>query len=269
MDIETVTIEPAPRLAADCAGAGPLVVFLHGIGGNRTNWHDQLRAFAPRYRAVAWDARGYGRSDDYDGPLAFDDFVADLKRLIDHFGAARAHLVGLSMGGRIAVAFAFAHPARVATLTLADTHTGFGALTPAQREDYVATRLAPLEAGKTVADIAPGLVAKLLGPKATDAVRQRLIASVSALRQESYIKSLRATVEQDSVGDYGRLAPPCHVMVGAHDPLTTPALCRALADEIPGAEYTVIPGAGHLTNIEQPEAFNRVALDFIDRHPGA
>jgi pimeloyl-ACP methyl ester carboxylesterase len=67
-----------PRIAVDRAGNGPLVLFMHGIGGNRGNWRDQLPAFAANHACVSWDARGYGASDDYDGPLAFDDFVADV-----------------------------------------------------------------------------------------------------------------------------------------------------------------------------------------------
>jgi 3-oxoadipate enol-lactonase len=72
---------------------------MHGIGGNRTNWHDQLPVFAQRFHAVAWDARGYGASHDYSEPLDFSDFATDLARLLDHFEVERAHLVGLSMGG--------------------------------------------------------------------------------------------------------------------------------------------------------------------------
>ena len=98
---------------------------MHGIGGNRTNWHDQLPAFGARYRAVAWDARGYGLSDDYDGPLSYDDFCGDILRVLDHFGARKAHLVGLSMGGFIAQDFYAHHPERVASLVLADTRPGY------------------------------------------------------------------------------------------------------------------------------------------------
>ena len=105
MKLQTTLIGPAPRIAVDHAGQGPLLVFLHGIGGQRTNWHAQLQALADRFHVVAWDARGYGASDDYDGPLAFGDFSADLVRVLDHFGAEAAHLVGLSMGGMIAQDF--------------------------------------------------------------------------------------------------------------------------------------------------------------------
>ena len=95
----TDIIPGSPRIAVDHEGTGPLSIFLHGIGGNRTNWHDQLAVVGAHFHAVAWDARGYGASDDYDGALDFGDFAVDLARVIDHFGVARAHLVGLSMGG--------------------------------------------------------------------------------------------------------------------------------------------------------------------------
>ena len=91
----TDVIAGQPRIAVDHIGAGPLVVFLHGIGGNRSNWHDQLSEFGRHFHAVAWDARGYGDSDDYDGALDFGDFAIDLARVIGQSGrvvAARPEL---------------------------------------------------------------------------------------------------------------------------------------------------------------------------------
>ncbi len=264
MRVETVFTESSPKIAADCLGSGPAVICLHGIGGNRSNWRDQLPAFAARHLAIAWDARGYGLSDGYDGDLDFADFARDLARLMDHLKLESAHLVGLSMGGRIAADFYFSYPERVQSLTLVDTHTGFAALSAEQRWEYIDSRLAPLRAGKTVADIAPTVAGKLLGPHATPEVRTRLEASIASLRQDCYIKSLTATVEQDSVGDYAAIDVPTHVMVGEHDPLTTPEICRELADQITGARFTLIPRAGHLSNIENAEDFNREALAFLD-----
>jgi len=92
---------------------------------------------------------------------------------------------------------------------------------------------------------------------------------MAALRKESYIKSLEATVNQDTVGDLAAIAVPTHFVVGEHDRLTTVALAGAMAAEVPGAELTVIPGAGHLSNIENAEAFNRSVMNFLARHPGA
>lgn len=252
-----------PRIAYERRGTGPLVVFLHGIGGNRTNWYDQLSAFAQQYTAVAWDARGYGESDDYEGPLEFSAFSDDLERLLDHFKVRRAHLVGLSMGGRIAQHFYFARPARVATLTLADTHAGFAHLSPAQRTAYLEARRAPLLAGKNPRDIAPGLAARLAGPAADERIRRRLIDSIAALRKDSYLKALEATVTQTHIGSLADIEAPVHVVVGEHDRLTTPELMGEMARQIPNARFTVIDGAGHLSNMENPHAFNAATLAFL------
>src|SRR6186713_2896283 len=169
-----------PSLAFDLAGdgSGEFVLFMHGIGGNRSNWRTQLPAFAERFSCAAWDARGYGDSDDYEGPLAFDDFVADVLRVLDHFGVAKGHLLGLSMGGRIAMRTALLHPDRVATLTLVDTHEGFAAFSEEQRRQFVESRRAPLLAGKTPRDIAEPVARSLVGPKATPQQLGELVDSI-------------------------------------------------------------------------------------------
>ncbi len=261
-----ILVGPSPRLALDVAGQGPLLVFLHGIGGNRSNWSEQLPAFAPHFTAVAWDARGYNGSEDYDGALAFDDFAHDLRRVIDHFGASRAHLVGLSMGGRISMRFALLYPERVATLTLVDTDRGFSTLSAEKRAEFVASRRDPLLAGKEPRDIAAGVARSLMSPSASQEVQARLVASISALRKESYLKSLEATVNQDLVGDLSGIAMPTHFVVGAEDRLTPPHLSEAMHHDLPGSALTIIPGAGHLSNIEKPQAFNAAVLSFLLRH---
>jgi len=261
----TQRIPPAPHIAVDVQGAGPLLIFLHGIGGNRTNWRAQLPAFAANFTAVAWDARGYGASEDYDGPLAFDDFVADLERVIDWFGKTKAHLVGLSMGGRIAMRFALCHQERVASLTLVDTHEGFESFTPQKRREFIETRRAPLVSGKEPADIAPTVARSLAGPNAQPEHVQQLIESISALHKHSYLKSLEATVNQVTVGDISRIIAPTHFIVGKDDSLTPVSLHREMAAKMRDAPVSVIPDAGHLSNIEQPEAFNRVALEWLLR----
>lgn len=256
-------IPGSPRIALRRAGSGPLVVFMHGIGGNASNWNAQLPAFAPHFACAAWDARGYGASDDYDGPLAFDDFVDDLLRVLDHFDVRRAHLVGLSMGGRIAMRTALLHPARVATLTLVDTHEGFEAFTPEQRQAFVDSRRAPLLAGKTPADIAEPVARSLVGPHATEAHFRQLVASIAALHKDSYIKSLEATVGQVTLGDISRIAAPAHFIVGADDPLTPPAMHHEMAAKLNGAPVSIVQAAGHLSNIENAAGFNRAALDWL------
>jgi len=256
-------IPGSPRIALDLAGQGPFVLMMHGIGGNRTNWRAQLPAFAPHFASAAWDARGYGGSDDYDGPLAFDDFVADVLRVLDHFGVQRAHLLGLSMGGRIAMRTALLHPDRIATLTLVDTHEGFEAFSPAQRQAFVDSRRAPLLAGQEPADIAGPVARTLVGPHARPEHLQQLVDSIAALHKHSYIKSLQATVDQVVLGDIAQIRAPAQFIVGADDSLTPVAMHHAMAAKMGGAPVSVLPRAGHLSNIENAEAFNAAALGWL------
>lgn len=261
--METVFINPAPRLAVDHMGEGELVVLLHGVGGHRTNWHPNMPALAAHCHVAAWDARGYGDSEDVDGPRRMADFRDDLGRLLDHFGAERAHLVGLSMGGRIAAHFHAAWPQRVASLVLCDTHLGFAHFSPEARATFIARRRDPLLAGKTPADIAPGLARAMMGdPGNTDAL-DTLIGSMSQLRAESYIRTVIASVEDDQAPLLAKVTVPTLVLTGEKDRLTPPALAAEIAAHIPGSELSIIEGAGHLSNIEAPDEFNRIVGTFL------
>jgi 3-oxoadipate enol-lactonase len=174
-----VMVPGAPQIAIEHIGAGPLAIFLHGIGLNRTNWQDQLPVFARDFHAAAWDARGYSDSDDYEGPLDFGDFAHDLRRVLDHFGATRAHLVGLSMGGMIALDFTTRYGDRVATLTLCDSLPGFTHLTEDQRREFIRLREEPLLAGKEPRDMAPAVARSLLGKNPRAGSYERVVESMS------------------------------------------------------------------------------------------
>ena len=266
--VRTERIPPSPRIAVDHVGHGPLVVFLHGIGGNRTFWTDQLQALAPHFQAVAWDARGYGSSEDYEGPLAFADFSADLLRVLDHFGSRRAHVVGLSMGGMIAMDFHARHPERVATLTICDSTPGFGDVPPDQRREFIRSRQEPLLRGQEPKDIAPAVARSLAGPSASETAYRRLVAGMEALHKDSYLKTIEAA---SSVGNFRleEIRVPTHVLVGDEDRLTPPDVSRRMCERIPGASLTVLPGAGHISNLEQPAAFNAAVLSFLLAHRDA
>ncbi len=251
-----------PGIAVTVAGAGPLVVFLHGIGGNATNWSAQVAYFARGYTAVAWDARGYGGSD---GIVAdFHDFADDLARLIRHFGGP-AHLVGLSMGGRIALDTWARTPALVASLTLADTSAGSAeAASPERIGAFLALRRKPLvEDGKTPADIAPDIVAAIAGPNITPAQHARLIASHAALRADAYLATMAVVTRFTDFPDFARVEVPVQVIVGSEDRVATPAYAAAMAARFPNARLHVIPGAGHVSNIEAPNAFNAALAAFL------
>ncbi len=267
--VEFVTdrLPTKPAIVFDHAGSGELLVFLHGIGGYRQNWTEQLAAFAGDFHVVAWDARGYGDSEDYDGPLDFSDFAHDLNRLLDHFETTKVHLAGLSMGGRIAQDFYALYPERVKTLILIATHSGFSDFSAEERQRFVELRRKPLvEEGKEPSDIAPTVAKSLIGPHATQAQYERLVASIAALHKESYIKTIEATTSFDRSRELDKITVPTLLIFGEHDPLTPPTLGRQFADRIKGSEFVVIPKAGHLINIEQPEAFNKALRAFLVKH---
>jgi 3-oxoadipate enol-lactonase len=251
--LDTAFVAGSPRLALSVAGRGPLVVFLHGIGGNRRAWDAQVEFFSREFTACAWDARGYGDSDDYPGALDFHVFSADLARVLRHFEAEQAHVVGLSMGGRIARNFALAHPERVKSLVLANTSPGFDALSPEQVAAFVEQRrtLDPLAQAK-----------RLLAPGAPPEAFERLVASLRALHRECYLKTVEASVAQDVAAPIERIAAPTLVIGSEHDPLYRIDIARDMARRIPGARLVELPG-GHLSNLEQPERFNATVLQFL------
>jgi len=233
-----------------------LLLFLHGIRGSRRNWTRQLEFFSRHFNAAAWDARGYGDSDDYDGPLQFDEhFSADVLRIADHFGAKKMHLVGLSMGGRIARNFALRHPERLHSLVLAGTSPGFNALSGDEVKRFVAERR----------NATPESVRRLLGSRAVPDAYERLMDSVKRVHQESFLKTLEASVAQDRAAPIEQIRAPTLVVTGDEDTLYAPSISREMARRIPGAELVVMKGVGHLSNLEQPDEFNQAVLQFLKK----
>ncbi len=253
--METVLVGPAPRIAVSYAGKGALLLFLHGIRGNRRNWSAQLGVFAGSFTAAAWDARGYGESDDYEGALQFDHFDGDVMRVAEHFGARKLHLVGLSMGGRIARNVALRFPERLHSLTLVATTPGFDALSPEQVRRFVTEHR----------NRTPDTVRRLLGSRARKEAFAELSDSLARVREESYRKTLVASVAQDRDAPIEKIAAPTLVIGGDEDKVYPTRLARELAQRIPGAELVIMRGAGHMPNLERPGRFNEILLDFLKR----
>lgn len=251
-------VHPAPRIAVTCEGEGPLVLFLHGIRGNKENWQAQLSALAAKgFKAAAWDARGYGDSDDYDGPLNFrDHFVGDVLRVAEHFGAKKFHLVGLSMGGRIARNVAIHHADRLLSLTVVNANPGFNSMSAEAVRRFVTER-------KTRT---PESIRRLLGSNPRKGAYEELVASIAKIRDESYRKTLEASVAQDRDAPLESIRVPTLVIGGEEDTVYSPQLARAMAERIAGAELAIMKGTGHLANLEQPEEFNRILLGFLARN---
>ncbi|MBK17637.1 MAG: alpha/beta hydrolase [Rhodospirillaceae bacterium] len=265
---KTTYVEGSPRVCVDVAGEGPLLVFLHGIGGNRLSWHLQLPEFSKEFTAVAWDARGYGGSDDYDGELNFSDFSHDLERLLNHYGAQKAHICGTSMGGRIAQDFMALYPDRVATLILCDTFAGDDendarASRTQTIDEFVESRIRPFLDGAAPVELARKRGGRLMAPEHSEDARRRAIEASSQLHVESYIKTVRASAAFSRIDNLAKINVPTLLLFGEQDPLTPPTVADYMMEKISGAELVVIDKAGHMPYLEQPDAFNSAVLKFL------
>ncbi|SMG53004.1 alpha/beta fold hydrolase [Paraburkholderia susongensis] len=267
---ESIRVPGTPALALLQAGQGELVLFLHGVGGNKFNWAREVRVFSRYFHAVAWDMRGYGESDDYEGPLRFEDLSADILRILAYFGVQQVHLVGLSMGGRIAFDFLHRHPERVRTLTVCSASHRAAEMSPERRAAFLASRLRPLrEEGKTPADIAADVARSLVGPHASVEAYEALVESMCMLRAESYMKALEAVSTYEGGIPLESIRVPTNVVAASDDRLIPADVMRPMAQRIPGSVYQEITDCGHLSNLERPYAFERAVLGFLLKHAEA
>jgi 3-oxoadipate enol-lactonase len=254
----------SPRIAVDELGEGPPVTFIHGIGGNRTNWAFQQSYLAEWFRTLAVDLRGYGASDDPPGDLDFRHFVDDLERVLAEADIDSSHIVGLSMGGLVAQALYAAAPHRVRSLTLAGCRPGSEpSFSGEAAVRFAELRLAPLERGAPMDEIADALLPELLSPEASGEIRQNVRGSLMSLRRDTYLQSLRARMNMLPVIDPSDLGVPVLFVTGEQDRVAPLAGTQAFASRVPGARLAVIAQAGHLANIEQPERFNQLVEAFL------
>ena len=172
-----------------------------------------------------------------------------------HLGAEKFHLVGLSMGGRVARNVALAAPERVRSLVLISTHPGFDSMTPDAVKQFVQERRS----------YTPQSLRRILGSGASDVAYQELLDSVARIHQASYEKTLEASVSQDRAAPVENITAPTLVVAGEEDTVYPPKLARELARRIPRAELLIFERTGHLANLEQPERFNRALFDFLGR----
>ncbi len=243
------------------AGSGLPVVFLHGLGMTRTGWDAQLAALSDRYRCVAWDMPGYGASPALEH-FSLEAAADAAAGLITQLGRS-SHVVGMSMGGMVALQLALRHPACVRSLSLVDTSPAFG-LDGTDSEEWKAARLAPLLAGAEVADFAEPVLRGVMAPDPDPAVVAAAVASMLRVPRAGLMQAIAALPDHDLRARLGEIAAPTLVVVGELDEETPPAYAEALAVGISGARLEVIAGAGHMTPFEAPAALSRLLRDHID-----
>ena len=244
-------------------GAGEPVIFLHAFPLNQTMWDEQVAVFAYHCRTITLDLRGLGHSDAAGETSTMDEMAADVRGLMAALEIERATIVGLSMGGYVALAFYRNYPGAVRALVLADTRASadsqeararrMQSAEKAEREgaSAIADDMIPLLLGRTTMESQPDIQARV----------RAMIKSNSAHGIAAAQRGMAA--RQDSTYILVAMDFPTLILVGAEDTLTRVAESESLRDSIHQAELHIIEGAGHLSNLEQPHEFNAALIKFI------
>ncbi|MFI6344033.1 alpha/beta fold hydrolase [Streptomyces sp. NPDC050560] len=256
------THHPAP------AGS-PRIAFVHSLALDRSLWSRVTALLEGRAEMVTYDCRGHGRSQRPPGPYTTGQFADDLADLLTHVGWPDATIVGCSMGGCVAQAFAAAHAGRTTGALFVDTTAWYGPTAPADWEQRAAAARA-----KGLDSLIPFQLTRWFG----DAFRERepdLMRHLTEVFTAGDLDSYEATCRMLGTADLRASAPaiphPVSILVGEDDKATPPAMARALADLVADGPATVVPGTRHLTPLERPTAVTdalAVLLDRVSAHAG-
>ena len=249
-------------------GKGATVLMLHGIGGGHLAFAPQVETLASSgYRAVAWDMPGYGHSAPIE-PYTFKGLAQSCITLIEALQGGPVTLLGHSMGGMVAQEVIARRPDKVSKLVLCGTSAAFGKRSDgksaeAWAQQFIAQRIAPLDAGQSMADMAARLVPQMIGPGSLpEGIRlaEHCMGSVPAA---TYRRALDCLVTFDRQVALADIRVPTLLIGGEFDRVAAPAVMKQMAQAIPNARYVEMAGIGHLMNLEAPDTFDRILLDFL------
>lgn len=250
-------------------GRGFPLVLAYGIGGNAGMWEPNVAALSAKYRLVLWEPRGHARSESPEDPAryTFRRWALDLRDLLNHLRIRHAYVGGLSLGGGIATRFTLLYPARVRALLVVDSSSAAGL--PLSLENIV-MRARSIEVTLTKGMDAMAELAIASNPNVAGRVkldptaREEVFAMYRALTPIGYANSLRALIAMDYITDQlPKIRVPTLLVCGDEDPSLGPM--RLIQKKIKGSRLVVLSPAGHFANRDQPEAFNRAALEFLAR----
>jgi 3-oxoadipate enol-lactonase len=245
-------------------GSGPWVVMSHSLACSLEMWDPQIEALAGDYRVLRFDARGHGQSDAPAGAYTLEQLADDVHGLLQALEVERPHFVGLSMGGMIGMTYALKHPGRFRSLVLCDTSSRLGPEVQPVWDDRIKTAtgmgMEPLVEPTLKRWFTEAMLAKR--PPVLDEVA----AMIRATPALGYAGCCHAIPRINVTARLKEIGCPIQIIVGEQDAGTPVAMSREIHDAAPGSELVIIPNASHLSNLEQPEAFNRALGEFLARN---
>lgn len=245
----------------EVSGSGPWLTLSHSLCCDVSMWQPQLAALEQHFTVLRFDTRGHGGTDAPAGDYTFDQLADDVLGLLDALKIGRTHFCGLSMGGMIGQHLALKAPGRIDRLVLADTTSRM----PPEAQPLWAERIRIAREQGMAAHVQPTLARWFTAPyrDAHPEVMEAIGTLIRSTPVAGYVGCAEAIARIDVTDRLHAVKAPTLVIVGRDDPGTPPAMSQAIAAAIPGARLEVIPEASHLSSIEQPEAFNRLLLDFL------
>jgi 3-oxoadipate enol-lactonase len=233
------------------------VVFIHGLGGSHAMWLYQVPAFCTRFPVINVDLRNHGASTKIDAEFTIADMATDIARLLRVLGVSTAHVVGLSLGGMVALQLAVDHPSAVSGLVLADTLAG---ALPGM--EHVGREALAFIENNSMAEVARARITTAFSPGVNSDARDHFIEQVSRNDKDAYVRAARAAFAFNLRDRLRDVKKQTLVVVGEEDVTTPPVLSEELAAGIPGARLVRLAGAGHISNVERPREFNAAVLEF-------
>jgi pimeloyl-ACP methyl ester carboxylesterase len=252
------------EIAYERVGEGPPLVFVHGAAADSRLWRPQLAALAGEFTVVAWDEPGAGRSSDLPAGFGLEDYANCLAALIEALALGPAHVAGLSSGGTLVQELYRHHPELVATLILVDTYAGWKGSLPAEevRARVAGARQMLAAPAEEFEPYLPGLFAGD-PPAAFVPLLEEMAALV---RPESLRTLLLVMAEADQRDLLPRIAVPTLLIWGELDARSPLSVARQFELSVPDTKLVVIPGSGHVSNLEKPEQFNEAVREFCRAH---
>lgn len=240
------------------------IVFIHGVGGSAMSWQEQAESFRKAgYAPLPVDLPGYGGRTAIER-TDFEELAADVEAQIEQAGLDRPVLVGHSLGGMIVQTMLRRKPQGYRAALLVGTSPSFGKPDGDFQKQFVEERLAPLRSGRSMPELAADMIDGILGPNSAPQGREAAIASMAATPPQTYKACVEAIVHFEERANLGRIAIPVLCLVGEFDRQAPASMMQRMAGKISGAKYLMLPGLGHLPNLENPAAFDAAVLGYLD-----